>query len=198
VPSLFTVVTQPNRIEPPVQVMSRRVLREQALTNNSYDLAVAEPVTTLPYRVFLDSRTTIRALETWFRSVKGRYVSFYIPTYVADLPLLADIGASDTTFNITAVGYTANLYPYPARKRLAFISAAGTITERAVTGSVDNGDGTETITIASSLGAAFDRETGLVCFSLLVRLASDEMVIRRSTATLAECVLDCIELPEEA
>jgi hypothetical protein len=198
VPSLFTVVTQPNRIEPPAHAVSRRVFREQALTNNAYDLAVAEPVTTLPYRVFLDSRTTIRSLETWFRSVKGRYVSFYIPTYVADMPLTADIGAADTTFTITDIGYTDLLYPYPARKRLAFIAATGSITERAVTGSVDNGDGTETITIASSLGSDFDRETGLVAFSLLVRLASDELVITRSSATLAECVLDCIELPEEA
>ena len=195
-PSLFTVVTEPNRVEPPAQVLSRTLARVETPTNNAFEEALDSPRETLPYRIFLESRATIRALEAWFASVAGMFGTFYIPTYVADMPLAAAIGASDTTVDIAAIGYTATLFPSTARRRLAFITASGII-ERVVTAAVDNGDGTETLTLASSLGVAFPA-TGLVSFSLLVRLASDVLTITRQSATVGECVLACIEVPAEA
>jgi hypothetical protein len=196
-PSLFTVVTVPNRITPPDQLQARVLHREQAATNNVYESAQGDPREQLPYKVFLDSRTVIRALEAWFDGIKGRYTSFYIPTYVGDITLVDDIGAADTSFDIETSGYADNYFPHAPRKHLCFITAAGTITQREVTAAVDNEDGTETLTIASSLGAIFPKETGLVSFRLLVRLDSDELKIERVSAAAGECVLNCIELPEE-
>lgn len=197
-PSVFTVVTQPNRIEPPVQQLRHTVSSVRALTNSQQTEQRSDwPRVTLPYRLYLDSRATIAALDTWFDSVKGRFTSFWMPTYVADLKLTADVGSSDTTITISAMGYTARYFPNEPRRHLAFISADGTITARRVTASVDNGDGTETLTIASSLGSAFPRSAGLLSFLLLLRLADDEITVTRSAAAFGECVLSCLELPAE-
>lgn len=197
-PSVFTVVTQPNRIEPPVFQLAQSSSLVSARTNSlAMEQRADVPRVTLPYRLFLPDRATLAALDSWFDTVKGRFTSFWIPTYVADLPLTASLGASDTTFTITDIGYTERYFPHEARRHLAFIAPDGTITHRRVTDAVDNGDGTETLTIASSLGAAFPLGAGLLCFLLLVRLTSDEITVTRSAAAFGECVLECLELPPE-
>jgi hypothetical protein len=197
-PSVFSVVTQPNRVEPPVHALAHAITRVDAPTNSFLEEQVATlPRVTLPYRLFLDTRAQFQALLTWFASVKGRYTTFYIPTWQADLPLTADMTSVATTLTITDIGYTERYFPVEARRHLAFITGDGTITHRRVTASVDNGNGTETLTIASATGIAISKDTDLVSFLLLVRLASDELDVLRFSQTNAECVLECVEVPGE-
>lgn len=91
--------------------------------------------------------TDMYALREWLHSIKGRWKSFWMPSYNADLVLTADIGSADTTITITHIDFTT-LY---TTADIMILLNDGTRYYRAVTASVDNGT-TETLTI-SALGA---------------------------------------------
>ena len=139
------------------------------------------------------NRSEITALRDWFDARAGRLVPFWVPTWRQDLLLTSSIGANSTQIQVKGTGYTRWAYPLPTRRHLALQIPRSTIYCRKVVASVEGGDGTDTLTLSSSLGSTFPA-TGLVSFLCLCRLASDDLAIRYLTESVAEASFDYVEL----
>ncbi len=162
-------------------------------TSFSADYArAATPVGTRPFRVWVNSRSAAASLVAWFQGVKGRLTAFWLPTYQQDLDVTDGLGTD--TLTITRCGYTTYQFPNPSRRRLAFIEPNGTVTNLTVTDAVDNGDGTETLTLSGSSPAG----ATLTSYLLYGRLASDTLELRWRTNGFADCEMGFVEIPAEA
>ena len=73
----------------------------------------------------------------------------------------------------------------------------GVYAYRKVLAAVNNGDGTETLTIDSILGVSPARDQTILSYLTLRRLHDDENEIMWRTAGVAECTLRTVEIPTE-
>lgn len=153
--------------------------------------------TSLP--LWLETPAAVQALRTWYFSVKGALTAFWLPTWQMDLEPVADVVSGVAALTIRSIGYTERLFPHEARRHLAFVPPAGAITHQRVTAAVNNGDGTETLTLSGSSGAPIypGAGAGLVSFLLYVRLAEDPFEIRWLEPGHATAALDVVELPRQ-
>ncbi|MGH9716399.1 MAG: hypothetical protein ACRD4R_06700 [Candidatus Acidiferrales bacterium] len=147
---------------------------------------------------WLDGHSNVTAFRAFILARFGRMNPFWVPTWDQDLVLAQDVGATDTAIKIESEFYSRFFFPSTARRDLAFISSAGAANiYRRVTAAVDNGDGTETLTLDSAPGAAVPAASTMVSFLTLARLAADKAEITWSTADHAEAELEFQEVPRE-
>jgi hypothetical protein len=139
-------------------------------------------------------RTSIAALKAFLHRRKGRAVPFWLPTWRRDLPLAEAIAAGET-FDIKDVGYTELQFPFVSRRHIALISTAGDVTIREIAYAVDNGDGTETITVSGALPEM--PASTMVSLLTLMRLADDQVEIEWSTRAMAQARVPVTEIPRE-
>lgn len=116
-------------------------------------------------------------LRLFLQAVRGRQVAWLLPTWKPDLVLVSQPLAAATTVLIdsTEADYLASWWPSSAHRRLQLEHADGSVTYVTVGGAVDNGNGTQTLTV-SSVGAMLSPIT-TVSLLELVRLEADEIVI---------------------
>lgn len=153
------------------------------------------PVIGRTWTYIATSRAEIAAVRTFLDSRIGKKVAFWIPTYLEDFTLTAN--ASGTTATVEEVGYVARYVTDVARQHVAFISTAGVITPRKVNSAVNNGNGTETLTLDSALPGTFTPALTLLSFLVFARLDSDEYTVTWHTHNAAEFSLRILELPRE-
>jgi hypothetical protein len=141
----------------------------------------------------------VTALRAFLLARFGQLVPFWVPTWDQDLVMAIDAPSGSSTITIKSVFYTRFLFPDNARRYLALIptSGAGPNQYVAITGSVDNGDGTESLTLAAELGADVMAANTMVSFLTFARLDSDELAISWITTEYAEAVVAIQELPRE-
>jgi hypothetical protein len=162
-----------------------------------YYTAGASPIASRNFRLKLLSRPLISLFKGILLEVCGRMYPFWTPSRQTDLVLASPALSTDTTLTIQSCGYTENVFPTgPARHYLCVLDPAISIDGLTVTGAVDNGNGTETLTLAGPVGAALPVGTE-IDYLLLVRLASDAVTIAYKTSTVADVVLPVAELPGE-
>jgi len=113
------------------------------------------------------SRDTDHApLWTWIQSRLGRLTPFWCPTFQRDMDV---VGLTLGTLTVTAVGYAARFAVDPSAKYLyVFNDNGANAVTVLVTGVVNNGDGTETITYSTSVG-----EIGSTGSAVAILLAAD-------------------------
>lgn len=197
-PALFTVGYPDRFRQEPEDQQHRSVERFDSPTGAFADYARgASPLGRYKVALYLGSKADVNNLLTWYYGQKGALAPFYFPTRQPDLPLASPIGVADGTITITKIGYTAQLFPLAQRRQIGLAGVDGTITMRLVTASVDNGNGTETLTLDSAAGVAVPID-GTVCFVLYVRLSEDPLMIDWINGTLAETTLDVTELRQAA
>jgi hypothetical protein len=66
-----------------------------------------------------------------------------------------------------------------------------------ITAAIDNGNGTETLTLGALTGKAFAAATTMVSFLTLVRLDADRVSIKWDSTDHAESLLSLQEVPRE-
>jgi hypothetical protein len=157
------------------------------------------PVLEHPFLWTLEGRAAITDFLHWVAWRRGRYAEFWMPAWRWDLPVAAAAGSGDDELVIAAIGYTAALFPHECRRHLAILTAAAgviTITPRRVEAAIDNGDGTETLTLDLPLGVAVDADTP-VGFLVLVRLASDDVDLVWHHREVVEATVRLVELPRQ-
>jgi hypothetical protein len=71
------------------------------------------------------------------------------------------------------------------------------LTRRRVTNAVDNGDGTETLTLSAAVGVDLPLGSGLVSFALYCRLAADPLELTWAAPALCDARLAVVALPNE-
>ena len=119
-------------------------------------------------------------LREFLHRRRGRQKALWLPSWQQDLVLDASELATSGTITVKACGYASNIWPLsPAKRHLMLRSRGGTTLLRHVDVAVDNGDGTETLTLTgpngeTQHGVAIDT-SWLVSFLRLVRLDRDEV-----------------------
>lgn len=146
---------------------------------------------------YAPNRPAIAALRAFLDARKGRVVPFWVPTYTGDLVLAQAALAGQSALRVFATGYRPYLFPRPSRRHLALLSASGTFERRKVTLAIDNGDGTDTLSLDSALTADVTPQATLVCFLTLCRLESDLTAIAWPRPGHAEASLRFVEVPLE-
>jgi hypothetical protein len=104
-------------------------------------------------------------IKLFLATVKGRQKAFWLPTYRDDLPFVSK--AANT---ITVEGDVAAWYP-SQRQHVQVEEDSGTITRAEITEAVNNGDGTYTLTIGTTLATSSVRR---VSWLERCRFESDE------------------------
>lgn len=147
---------------------------------------------------WLDGHPAVTTFRAFVLKRFGRMNPFWIPTWDQDLVLSSDVGATDGGIVIKSEFYSRFFFPSVARRDLAFIPAGGSgNVYRRVTAAVDNGNGTETLTLDSATGKAFPAASTQISFLTLARLDKDDVEIKWSTSDHAEAVLSLQEVPRE-
>ncbi len=114
----------------------------------------------------------------WFKlfldTINGMRVAWLLPTGRPDLVPIGD--ASTGTLTIAA-GYVESLWPSLAHRRVKIVLDDGTYEYRTITNATDNGDGTEDLTLDSSLAGTIARVELLET----VRLDTDDVKVSWSS-----------------
>jgi hypothetical protein len=157
----------------------------------------SSPVPTAPFNYWIDGRANVASFRAFIDRRRGRLTPFWVPTWDQDLLLAHDVAAADTTIKVAASGYTRYQFPAVSRRDLAFISRAGSLVYARATGSVENGDGTETITFASPIGANLPASKTMISFLVLCRLDQDAIDLEWTSSDHADAVVATAEVPRE-
>lgn len=150
------------------------------------------------------NRTEHAALMAFLAPLAGRFTAFWCPTFQMDMKIVdASVLGS---WKIRKIGYAARFAADPAARFLLGYSALGANQVVVlVTGVVDNGDGTETITYSTTatfLGGTGTIATDLVTstaasFVTLARLDSDTITETWHTPTIADVSIGVVSIMGE-
>lgn len=196
------VLTEPpagNAVRDQTETMPQ-VVTDGALGQWATAWPIATPTFDFPFSIVLETRDRVSDWLLWLAFRRGRYAPFWMPTWRRDFRLTSSAGASDTDLIVSATGYTDAGFLTESRRHLAVIVPGGgafTVYPRRITNSVDNGNGTETLTIESSLGVAIDRHA-VLSLLVLVRLADDTNAILWHHPHLAVSDVRMVEVARQA
>lgn len=123
---------------------------------------------------YKDTKADCWDFRKFIHSLLGQIGTFYVATHKDDMILDAQIGSSDTSFNIEGIGLADNMGVNDLRTDIAFIFPNGTQLYREVTGITKSGT-EEIITIDSSLGVEVDPGDCIISWLDKLRLAEDEV-----------------------
>lgn len=135
-------------------------------------------------RFFSDGELMRQTWKKFFGTVRGRQKRFLLPTWRHDLDLFSQ--PSGTSMRVKKTPGYASWFPSAAHKRFQLLKSDGTVEYAKANSFVDNGDGTETITLAASYGGG---TTVKVSFLELVRLYEDEIAWEHQPGQYAEFTL---------
>lgn len=162
------------------------------------------PNRTRQIEFLLESRDKINDMIAFLNLLAGRYTSFWLPTWNDDLFVLS---AVLTSITIRDIGFTEHLNPSRDFQHIMIVdklNPANVWWRYAAPGSsVDNGDGTETLSAFTDFPypGDFNGATSANCrfmFVQLVRLDTDEVEIEYLNGEAATVSLSVIHVPEEA
>lgn len=157
-----------------------------------------QPRVTFPFSWMFTTRTELAALRSWVDARKGRQTPFWVPTYRPDLVISTATVAAVAGVTIKSCSYTRQMYPHLCRRYLAFMPRSGAAwTIRQVTSAVDNGNGTEGLTLDSAIGSIFSDSNTMVSYLLLCRLADDSVDIEYFSAISGEANMRFTEVRRE-
>ena len=152
-----------------------------------------------PYRWTCKTFAEVAALRAFLTARKGQAIPFWMLTWEKDIELTTAPGFA-TSYTIKWIGYTANLFPGTGARRHVWIHhpTAGLFFVTVIS-SVDNGDGTETLTMQAGAGANVQASSfWTLGFLRFVRLADDENSIEWGARNYASMLFRTIEVPNEA
>jgi hypothetical protein len=123
----------------------------------------------------LDGRPALNAWRSMVYHLNGKRNSIWVPTWLDDLTLAASMTSVATAMVVAWSGYAARIAQAVNRRDLRIQLTSGTVLYRRVLASVDNGNGTETLTLDSALGEAVTpAQVSQVSFMGLCRSDSDQ------------------------
>jgi hypothetical protein len=156
------------------------------------------PIVNQDFPWWLDTHANVTAFRAFLLRRFGQLNPFWIPTWDQDLVLSADVGSIDLGIVVRSEFYSRFLFSSPARRYIAFIPIDGSgNVYRQITAAIDNGDGTESLTLDSATAKNFSRGATMVSFLTLARLASDRTEIKWNSSEHAESILTLDEVPRE-
>ncbi|UYZ84279.1 hypothetical protein MTZ49_01480 [Entomomonas sp. E2T0] len=114
--------------------------------------------------------------------LKGRQKAIWIPSHADDLTVVARIAATEPLITITECGYSRYAVNDTDKQHIAIYLCSGEVFYRQITNAAVLNDGTEQLTLDSSLGQIIEpKQIMRVCFMRLCRLNSDRVEIDHMT-----------------
>jgi hypothetical protein len=186
-----------NWAEDPATAYHRTMLLEDSGTGIfAYYNPNAAPV---PVRDFLWTNLTrpaIAQLKGFLANRLGRMNTFYCPTWVQDFVLSSAVLTTDTTLTVQSCGYSAYVFPADAVRRNLVLMTPLAFVPVTVNRAVDNGNGTETLTLNAAVGTAFASGMAtMVSYLTPCRLDSDAVVTEYKTGGVSNTRLRLAEVP---
>lgn len=127
---------------------------------------------------FTNTRQGLWEVRQLLHALRGRQVSFYLPTFAEDLIPTAGIGSGGTTLTVENVGYTTFIDATQPRNVVRVTKTDGTTVVREVTSASEIDDDEEQLTVDSPWGIdASVSEIERIDFVEKVRWDSDEITI---------------------
>lgn len=176
-----------------------RVIRELQPTTGTHAAETASPadMVTRRFAVVCYSRAEVRTMRTFFEGRLGRAVPFWLQTWEEDFTLAASHPSGSATLTVLAAGYATLVFPQgPQRRHIGLQGPTGAFSYRRITNAVDNGNGTETLTLDTATDADLTTAS-LVTFLRYSRFDSDAIEIEWHGGHYAECMMPVRELPNE-
>lgn len=134
-------------LDPAPYQIGRRMSATGTPTGNDYWRAIdTGSPQTVPIRVTLASRQAISEFYGWMDARQGKQNPVWVVSQDNDLNVLSRTG-SPGTITITKIGYASRYNVHSARRDLAILKPDGSYIFKRITAAVDNGDGTETLTL---------------------------------------------------
>jgi hypothetical protein len=132
---------------------------------------------------FSNTRQRLWEVRQLMHALKGRAISFYLPTFFPDLEPTLALTSSSTILTIRNIGYAKHIDERQPKDVLQVVLKDGTELTRAISSSSEVDEDTETITVDSQWGqnVALD-EIERVNFVEKTRLASDDVTIEHRGA----------------
>ena len=174
---------RPDESESPTSIMQRSTL---VLDNQVGPVAVVD----LSNRTsrndgmswMLEGRDQQASMRSWLYYFAGRCKEAWIPSWTADLLVVAGISASDVALVVEWSGYTRFVRRQPNRRDLRIELLDGSVFYRRITDATEIDDQTEQVV----LDAAFDRaitpgQIRLISFMTVSELESDEVAWKHIT-----------------
>lgn len=168
-------------------------------------LAGRYPRTTHDLTWICPTRAALADLEAFFTARRGPLGAWWLPVVRRDVrrSAVTDNGDGTATWTVAASGYAGAVFPDLTQRAVLAFGAGGALASRReafqVTAAVDNGDGTETWTVA----AAGTEGTGTVptdaFIALLepVRLSDDGWSVEYPTGSVAVVRASAVTVTEE-
>ena len=128
--------------------------------------------------LWANSRADVWNWRQFLHAMKGRQVSFFVPTYNKDLTVVQDRVIADTDLVIENIGYVQFNDRKPNKKHIQIVLKDGTKLEREIISSAETSTTLETLTLNTTFGIDFlASDVERVSFLEEVRYNSDEIVI---------------------
>jgi hypothetical protein len=127
------------------------------------------------------TRAELRALKGVFLALKGRQVSFYLPTFADEILPVDTATIGTNTLDIEAIGFPIYAQERAPFNLLRIELTDGTVLIRTVTASIDVDEDTERLTLDGTWPATYSAdEFQRIDFYELVRFDSDALRLRYS------------------
>jgi hypothetical protein len=190
---------QPNRVSPVAASISRlSVVLDQAIGSwRKFDRA-SRPFVSRANEFIVRGREDIAQLRTWLHRTEGRVGYFWAPNWQADLTIVEDIGASDTTIDVRRVDYDDSYGGLASREHIMIRTVSGTHYRRVRSSAIIDAT-TERLTIDRPLFRNYARvEVLQVCWVDLSRIATDDVAFSWLSADVIGVQLGVRQTTDEA
>jgi hypothetical protein len=156
----------------------------------------SEPIGEETYQMakWLNSTAEIFAWREFLHYIRGSWGKFYMPSFQNDLPLAQDLSLGGNTFVIPEMGiaglFAVSGVPKTPKRDVMIDTEDGSRYYRRITNVVDNGNGTETITVDSVIGGGSPASSSIastrISWMNLVRLQGDSVRLNHTYLGQAE------------
>jgi hypothetical protein len=148
------------------------------------------------WALLLNGHAQMADFFDWLNGRKGKLVPVWLPSWNRDFQILETVAALATGLVVTENFYSS-MYALASTRRDVMIRLVnGTTFFRRITGSAQNLDGTETISIDSALGQIVNpADVDRISFLRFVRLESDQIEVAYESSEAARSVFKLVDLP---
>ena len=154
--------------------------------------------TTRTHRWLLVGRAAIAAFRAWLAARAGKLKPFWLPSFQADLEVVAPVGGTDAFLTVANRGYAEGPGPVVGRRDLLITTTGGARFLRRIGAASVLDAARELVTIDRALGTTLQPEAfQRISFLRLVRLDTDHVEIAHLTDEVAEAVLPLRSLRDE-
>lgn len=163
---------------------SSSLLRELVLVDNNTGLTFQDSpwdngISASPLTLRANSQTELWNLRGLLHALRGRQVSFYLPTFRKDLLPNQNLVSASLDLNIVNMGYVQFVRDRQPKNRIWLRKKDGTTLTRVITSSVEVDSVTETLVMDSTWGSNIDlADIDRISYLEEVRFDTDDIEIR--------------------